>query len=125
MPRRVACPLSPLASDGEATDADPGSVERDDRAEIEFVGDLVEVRDEQSSLLIGRQLVDVSEQNERRFVAIVTGKERTKVGVARDDDPLVGSRGLKDRVISGLAEIPVEDMHCVMARRVQIGGYAR
>jgi hypothetical protein len=116
---RVACPCSALASDGEPTDADPGPVERDDRSEIELVSDLVEVRDEEPSLLIGRQLVDVSEQDERRLVASVTGKERTKVRVARDDDPVVGSRGLEDRVIGCLTEIPIEDVHCVMAGRVQ------
>ncbi len=124
LPRRVSFPCSALASDGEPTDPDPGSVERDDRAEIEFVSDFGKVRDEQSSLLIGRQLVDVSEQDERRFVTIVTGEERTEVGVTRDDDPIVRFRGLEDRVIGGITEVSLEDVHRVMAGRVQIGGHA-
>ena len=57
-------------------------------------------------------------------VAIVAGVERTEVGVARDDGPIAGSRGFEDRVIGGLAEVSLEDVHCIVADLGEIGGHA-
>ena len=73
-------------------------------------------------MLIGRKPVHVSKQGERRLVVTVTSEERAEVGVCRDDDAVVNSRGFEDRLISRLAEVSLEDVHCVVAGGVERRG---
>ena len=74
-------------------------------------------------MLIGRELVDVSEQDERRLVLPELGEERAKVGISRDDDAVVKSSGLKNRLVGRLAEVALEDVHRVMASGAEFRGY--
>lgn len=119
--------LRPVGSTPNGQQAGPEMTagEDDDRTSLQVLSHGPEVRQEQRRLLVGRERIGRTNQDERRLREPTERKKRTEVCVVGDDDPLLRCRPIQDLVVRRIAEPEVPYRYGLMAGGAQNSGEPR